>query len=111
RDRNRVLSGVFGGFAPQPLGRPAAARVFAYDATPFTRQAQDRRGHLLIPFEDLAGFGEDDHLEAFRVFVQSCASIAASAPPPRKGVAASAALKTIAHAALHQEVHDTAQAR
>jgi membrane-bound lytic murein transglycosylase A len=82
-------------------------------ATPFTRQAQDRRGLLLTPltFEDLAGFGEDDHLEAFRVFVQSCASIAASAPPPRKGVAASAALKTIAHAALHQEVRDTAQAR
>ena len=82
-------------------------------ATPFARASQDRRGLLLSPlaFEDLAGFGEDDHLEAFRVFVQSCASIAASAPPLRKGAEASAALKTVARAALHQDVRDNAQAR
>jgi membrane-bound lytic murein transglycosylase A len=75
--------------------------------------AQDRPGLLLTPlsFEDLAGFGQDDHLETFRVFLQSCASIAAQTPPLRNGVAASAALKTIAHAALRQEVRDAAQAR
>jgi membrane-bound lytic murein transglycosylase A len=108
------LSGVFGGFAPSAACRAGGgARVFADDRDAFheagTRPARSLANPLT--FEDLAGFGEDDHLEAFRVFVQSCASIAASAPPPRKGVAASAALKTIAHAALHQEVRDTAQAR
>ncbi len=67
--------------------------------------AQERRGVSLIPlsFEDLAGFGEDDHLAAFRVFVQSCAVIAEKTPPLRKGAAASAALEAIAHAAHRQE--------
>jgi len=67
--------------------------------------AQERRGVSLIPlsFEDLAGFGEDDHLAAFQVFVQSCAVIAEKTPPLRKGAAASAALEAIAHAALRQD--------
>src|SRR5208282_556874 len=75
--------------------------------------AQDRRGVSLIPlsFEDLAGFGEDDHLAAFRVFVQSCAVIAEKTPPLRKGAAASAALEAIAHAALRHEDLNAAQAR
>jgi membrane-bound lytic murein transglycosylase A len=75
--------------------------------------ARDRRELWLrrLSFADLADFGRDDHLEAFQVFARSCAAIAASAPPPRKGVAASAALKTIAYAALRQEVREPAQAR
>ena len=75
--------------------------------------AQDRRGLSPTPlsFEDLAGFGEDDHLAAFRVFVQSCACIAEKTPPLRKGAAVSAALEAIAQAALHQEVLNAAQAR
>lgn len=75
--------------------------------------AQDRRGVSLTPLslEDLAGFGEDDHLAAFRVFVQSCAVIAEKTPPLRKGAAASAALEAIAHAALRQEDLNAAQAR
>jgi membrane-bound lytic murein transglycosylase A len=82
-------------------------------ATPFTRETQGPPGLLLPPltFEDLAGFDKDDHLEAFRVFVHSCALIAEKTPPPRKGAAASAALKTIVHAALRQDVRDTTQAR
>jgi membrane-bound lytic murein transglycosylase A len=75
--------------------------------------ARDRHGLSLtrLSFADLADFGRDDHLEAFQVFARSCAAIAASAPPPRKGVAASTALKTIADAALRQEVREPAQAR
>jgi membrane-bound lytic murein transglycosylase A len=73
---------------------------------------QDRRGLLLelLSFENLTNFGQDDHLEAFQVFARSCAA-ATNVPPPRKGVAASAALKTIAHAALRQEIREPAQAR
>jgi membrane-bound lytic murein transglycosylase A len=75
--------------------------------------ARDRRDLLLTPlsFADLADFGQDDHLEAFQVFARSCAAIAASAPLPRKAVAASAALKAIAHQALRQELREPAQAR
>ena len=83
---------------------------FRPDSAPGTR---DRRELWLsrLSFADLADFGQDDHLEPFQVFARSCAAIAASAPPPRKGVAASAALKTIAHAALHQDMLEPAQAR
>ncbi|MGB6177569.1 MAG: MltA domain-containing protein, partial [Methylocella sp.] len=64
-----------------------------------------------LSFADLGDFGQDDHLEAFQVFARSCAAIAAKKSPLRKGVAASAALKTIARAALRQEVREPAQAR
>ena len=75
--------------------------------------ALNRRDLLLTPlsFEDLAGFRQDDHLEAFRVFARSCAAIAAKKSPLRKGASATPALNAIASAALHQEVRDTAQAR
>src|ERR1700730_4741103 len=89
---------------------PTNATAFPPDSAPGSR---DRRELWLsrLSFADLADFGQDDHLEAFQVFVQSCAAIAASAPLPRKGAAASAPLKTIAIAALRQEVREPAQAR
>ena len=65
-------------------------------------------------FADLPGFWQDDHLEAFRVFARSCAAIVEKTPPLRDGVAASAALKAIAHQALrvlHQDMREPAQAR
>ncbi|MGH6829823.1 MAG: MltA domain-containing protein, partial [Methylocella sp.] len=78
--------------------------------------ALNQRDLLVIPlsFEDLAGFRQDDHLEAFRVFARSCTAIVEKTPPLRDGVAATAALKTIAHQALRalrQEVREPAQAR
>ena len=75
--------------------------------------ARDLRGlsRTRLSFADLADFGQDDHLEAFQVFARSCATIAAKKSPLRKGVAASAALKGIAHHALRQEVREPAQAR
>ncbi len=45
------------------------------------------------------------------MFTQSCAAIEEMTPPLRRGVAASAALKSIAHDALRQEVSGPAQAR
>jgi membrane-bound lytic murein transglycosylase A len=75
--------------------------------------APGERGLCLKPrsFDDLAGFDADDHLAAFKVFARSCTAIAEKATPPRKGAPASAALEAIAHAALHQEMIDPAQAR
>lgn len=71
------------------------------------------RAVVLTPlaFGDLSAFGEDDHLAAFRVFVQSCAAIAAKTPPLRRGAAASGALESIARAALCETIREPAQAR
>ncbi len=86
-------------------------------STPFAPvsvpRALNRRDLLLTPlsFEDLAGFRQDDHLEAFRVLARSSAAIVEKTPPLRDGVAASAALKGIAKAALRQEMREPAQAR
>ncbi|MGH6841473.1 MAG: murein transglycosylase A [Methylocella sp.] len=86
-------------------------------SSPFPPQpapgTRDLRGFSLtrLSFADLADFRQDDHLEAFQVFAQSCAAIAANVALPRKAVSASAALKAIAHAALRQEMRDPAQAR
>jgi membrane-bound lytic murein transglycosylase A len=75
--------------------------------------ARDRHGLSLTPlsFEDLGGFRQDDHLEAFRVFARSCAAIADKTPTPRDGVSATAALKTIADKAFRQEMREPARAR
>ena len=77
----------------------------------FSPGEQDCRGLSLTPlsFSDLDGFGQDDHLAAFRVFLLSSAAIAANVLPLRKGVAASAALVALAHEALRQEIRDSLQ--
>jgi membrane-bound lytic murein transglycosylase A len=66
---------------------------------------------LALSFEDLAGFRQDDHLEAFQVFARSCAAIAAKKSPLRNGAPATPALNAIANAALRQETREPAQAR
>jgi membrane-bound lytic murein transglycosylase A len=75
--------------------------------------APEERGLCLKPrsFDDLAGFGADDHLAAFKVFRRSCMAIAAKAAPLRISAPASAALEAVAHSALRQEVVNSAQAR
>jgi membrane-bound lytic murein transglycosylase A len=97
-------------FRDHAFGLPMTITPVPPDSTPGTRDRRELRLSRLS-FADLGDFGQDDHLEAFQVFARSCASIAGSALPPRKGVAASAALKAIAHAALRQEVREPAQAR
>src|ERR1700737_854635 len=87
------------------------ASAFPPDSAPRTR---DRRELWLISrlsFEDLAGFRQDDHLEAFQVFARSRAAIAAKKSPLRNGVPATPALNAIADAALRQEAREPAQAR
>ncbi|MCI0599726.1 MAG: MltA domain-containing protein [Beijerinckiaceae bacterium] len=86
----------------------------ASTAPPVAQQVTRERPHLLatpIPFAELAGFGLDDHLEAFRVFARSCAAIAAKSPPLRGAASASAALERIARKALCEELGDGTQAR
>jgi membrane-bound lytic murein transglycosylase A len=86
------------------------AILFPPDCAPGTR---DRSELCLnrISFADLDDFQQDDHFEAFQVFARSCAAIATNVTPPRKGIAASAALKAIAQATLRQEMREPAQAR
>lgn len=86
------------------------APPFPPDSAAGTR---DLRGLSLtrVSFADLAGFRQDDHLEAFRVFARSCAAIAAKKKPLRNGAPATPALYAIANAALRQEVREPTQAR
>jgi len=86
------------------------ASAFPPDSAPGTR---DRRELWLnrLSFADLAGFGQDDHLEAFQVFARSCAAIAAKKSPLRIGLPTTLALNAIADAALRQEAREPAQAR
>jgi membrane-bound lytic murein transglycosylase A len=87
-------------------GRPGFSSVSELAAT-------ERKELFLAPnnFADLRGFACDDHLEAFRVFARSCATIAAKSPSLRKATAASACLEAIAHEALRISPHDGAEAR
>ena len=64
-----------------------------------------------LDFDALAGFGDDDHLAAFRCFERSAGALAeggAGARPARK---ASGALVAAARAALSSKVTDAADAR
>jgi membrane-bound lytic murein transglycosylase A len=82
-------------------------------ATPFAAGTRDRRElwRSRISFADLAGFGHDDHLEAFHVFARSCAAIAAKKSPLRNGAPATPAHMVVANAALRHKVCDSAQAK
>jgi membrane-bound lytic murein transglycosylase A len=64
-----------------------------------------------LSFADLAGFRQDDLVEAFGVFASSGAAIAGKKPPLREALATSPALEAISHAALHQEIRTSAQAQ
>ncbi len=90
--------------------------VVPVNSTPFAPvsvpRALNRRDFVARPlsFKDLAGFSQDDHLEAFWVFARSCAAIVDKTPPLRDGVTIPT-LNAIANAALRQEVRKPAQAR
>ncbi|SRR5579883_32136 len=64
-----------------------------------------------IGFDDLAGFADDDHLDAFRAWRRSAEALAAGLPPTRPGAAIPHALREIARVALEQEVLDREAAR
>jgi len=64
-----------------------------------------------LAFSELAGFCQDDHLKAFKVFARSCGAIVEKSPPLRRTIACSAALEAIAHEALVQDFSDGKQAR
>jgi membrane-bound lytic murein transglycosylase A len=71
-----------------------------------------RELHLVpLSFAELAGFAEDDHLEAFAVFARSCIALAENKPALRNAVAASHALRATAQQALRHVVRDAAEAR
>ncbi len=76
-----------------------------------TRGAASPPRLTAIGFADLAGFADDDHLEAFRDWRRSAEALAADLPPTRQGVAIPPAIRRIARLALAQDVPDRAAAR
>jgi membrane-bound lytic murein transglycosylase A len=66
---------------------------------------------LAVRFEDLAGFAEDDLLNAFRTWRRSALAIVADAPATRRGAPIPKALVAIARAALGKDIDDRQAAR
>jgi membrane-bound lytic murein transglycosylase A len=75
--------------------------------------ARDRGDVFIAPikFSDLAGFECDDHLEAFGIFLLSCAAIAGKLPPLRTATPASGPLQAIAQKALRLTLRNGTEAR
>ena len=70
-------------------------------------------GARLFPvgFDDLPGYGQDDHLAAFEVFRLSARSIAQGAPELRNALPAPPSLFAVCQKALQQSVGSAAEAR
>ncbi len=64
-----------------------------------------------VAFADLPGYAQDDHLCAFKVFLQSAQSIAQGAPELRNALPAPAALRVVCTAALHETIGLATEAR
>jgi membrane-bound lytic murein transglycosylase A len=72
----------------------------------------DRPGGLAdLELATCAGFAEDDHAEAFRVFRLSCAALVARRPSLRNAVPPSAALESVCRRALDLGELDGSRAR
>ena len=64
-----------------------------------------------VAFDDLPGYGQDDHLAAFEVFRLSARSIAQGAPELRNALPAPPSLIAICQKALQQSASSAAEAR
>ncbi len=80
----------------------------AFQAAPFEPPGARLRP---LAFEDLPGFGQDDHLAAFEVFRLSAQSIARGEPELRNALPAPPALRAVCQKALQQSVASEAEAR
>ncbi|HEX5867428.1 MAG TPA: lytic murein transglycosylase, partial [Beijerinckiaceae bacterium] len=56
-----------------------------------------------VPFDQLAGWDEDDHAAAFAVFRRSCEAILNGAPALRAASAPGAGLRRVCEAAVRQD--------
>jgi membrane-bound lytic murein transglycosylase A len=85
----------------------SAAPVAALDIPPAPPGAEA----VETPFSSIAGWIEDDHLAAWRVFLTHCAALKARSPALREGAAPPDSLVAACAGALRAEVADAAAAR
>src|SRR6201994_1262168 len=64
-----------------------------------------------LEWADLAGWPSDDHVQAYKAFRVSCASIAAQKNPPEDSKALGVSLREPCRAAKAREITEDAQAR
>ncbi len=64
-----------------------------------------------IAWADIAGWNEDDHLQAYKAFRASCQSISAQLTPPADPKALGSSLRDPCRAAKVADISDTAKAR
>ena len=67
--------------------------------------------YIPVAWNDIAGWSADDHLQAFKAFRASCASIPAERKPPQEPRALGASLGEPCRAARAVEIADNARAR
>ena len=74
-------------------------------------EAALRRALAPARFDDLAGFAQDDHLDAFRAWRRSAQALIAGVRPTRLGAAIPPAFRDVARIALARDVTDCKAAR
>jgi membrane-bound lytic murein transglycosylase A len=96
------------------IGRPARLFASALAMTALSAQAPAQVGDARLQplrFEDLAGWGDDDHRAAFATFRRTCAVVLVGQPALRTGQAADAALAAVCQAALALPALDRKKSR
>jgi membrane-bound lytic murein transglycosylase A len=111
-----LLLAAFAAHAARQLRHPAlrdaepAIRQLPYPQLDFPFEISGSQ-YAPIAWADIAGWGEDDHLQAFKAFRASCKPIAAQATPPANPKALGASLRDPCRLARAADITDSARAR
>jgi membrane-bound lytic murein transglycosylase A len=90
--------------------RPPAPRQIPYPSLEWPLVVNGGQ-YTPLAWTDIAGWASDDHVQAYKAFRVSCASIAAQKNPPEGSKALGASLREPCRAAKAQEISEDAKAR
>ncbi len=90
--------------------QPPAPRVIPYPSLEWPIVVSGAQYRPLV-WADIAGWATDDHVQAYKAFRVSCASIAAQRSPPEDSKALGASLREPCRAAKAREITEDAKAR
>lgn len=86
----------------------AAARLHLHTQWPFEIMGSQ---YAPVPWADMAGWADDDHLQAFQAFRASCKPISAQRIPPVDSKALGGSLRDPCHVAKAADISDAAKAK
>ena len=88
----------------------SSSRMIPYPRLPLPLEISGSQ-YAPIVWADIAGWNEDDHLQAYKAFRASCQSISAQLTPPADPKALGSSLRDPCRAAKVADISDTAKAR